>query len=127
MRFGDAVLTLRKLTPIKAFPYFHCVSLKTRCEIRELYSAVHSVLPVRNKKNAAPPFPVRHRLCTLFHHFSFLPPLFVLTFSTLYVLEFPNQFFIFFRARVRQPLRRCHKVYEFRFGAVLYSAELDAG
>ena len=37
--------------------------------------------------------------------FSFLPPLFVLTLTALYVFEFPNEFFIFFRARVRQPLR----------------------
>ena len=70
---------------------------------------------------------MRHRLCTLFHHFPFLPPLFVLTLTALYILKFPNEFFVFSRARVRQPLRRGHKIYEFRFGAVLYSAELDAG
>ena len=36
-----------------------------------------SLNSIRQKqKNAAPPFPVRHRLCTLFHHFSFLPPRF---------------------------------------------------
>ena len=80
----------------------------------------------QKQKNAAPPFPVRHRLCTLFHHFSFLPPLFVLTLTALYILKFPNEFFVFFRARVRQPLRRGHKIYEFRFGAVLYTAEPDA-
>ena len=68
--------------------------------------------------------PIR-KLCILFHYFSFLPPLFVLTLTALYVLKFPNQFFIFFRARVRQPLRRCHKAYEFCLGAVLYSTELD--
>ena len=43
-------MTLRKPTPIKAFPYFHCVSLKTRCKIRESYFAVLIVRPVRNKK-----------------------------------------------------------------------------
>lgn len=50
MRFGAAVLTLRKPTPIKAFPYFHCVSPKTRCKIRESYFAVLIVRPDRNKK-----------------------------------------------------------------------------
>ena len=49
-KVGAAVLTLRKPTPIKAFPYFHCVSLKTRCKIRESYFAVLIVRPVRNKK-----------------------------------------------------------------------------
>ena len=44
----------------------------------------------QKQKNAAPPFPVRHRLCTFFHHFSFLPPLFVLTLTALYILKFPN-------------------------------------
>ena len=48
---------------------------------------------------------VDYKLCTFFHHFSFLPPLFVFTLSTLYIFEFPNEFFVFFRARVRQPLR----------------------
>lgn len=38
--YGATVLTLRKPTPIKEFPYFHCVSLKTRCKIRESYFAV---------------------------------------------------------------------------------------
>ena len=34
-----------------------------------------SLNSIRQKqKNAAPPYPVRHKLCTLFHHFSFLPP-----------------------------------------------------
>ena len=34
-----------------------------------------SLNSIRQKqKNAAPPFPVRHKLCTLFHHFPFLPP-----------------------------------------------------
>lgn len=70
--------------------------------------------------------PIR-KLCTLFHHFSFLPPLFVLTLPALYIFEFPNEFFIFFRARMRKPLRRRHKADKFRFGAVLYSAEFDAG
>ncbi len=35
------------------------------------------------------------RISIFFHHFSFLPPLFVLTLTALYVFEFPNQFFIF--------------------------------
>ena len=104
MRFGAAVLTLRKLTPIKAFPYFHSVSLKIWCKLREslFRSSLNSIR--QKQKNAAPPFPVRHKLCTLFHHFPFLPPLFVLTLTALYVLEFPNEFLIFFRARMRQPL-----------------------
>ena len=59
---------------------------------------------------------------SLFHHF-FLPPLFVLSLAALYILKFPNQFFIFFRARVCQPLRRCHKGDKLCFGAVLYGAE----
>ena len=80
----------------------------------------------QKQKNAAPPFPVRHRLCTFFHHFSFLPPLFVLTLTALYILKFPNEFFVFFRARARQPLRRRHKADKFRFGAVLYRAEFNA-
>ena len=101
---GATVLTLRKPTPIKEFPYFHCVSLKTRCKIRESYFAVLIVRPIRNKIKTTGQ-PVRHRLRTLFHHFSFLPPLFVLTFTAPVVFEFPNQFLIFFRARVRQPLR----------------------
>ena len=78
-----------KTDPNKGIPLFCCSHSSTR----------------QKQKNAAPPFPVRHRLCTFFHHFSFLPPLFVFTFSTLYVFEFPNEFFVFFRARVRQPLR----------------------
>ena len=95
MRFGAAVLTLRKPTPIKAFPYFHSVSLKIRCKIRKslFRSSLNSIR--QKQKNAAPPFPVRHRLCTLFHHFSFLPPLFVLAFTAPVVFKFPNQFFIF--------------------------------
>ena len=40
MRFGAAVLTLRKPTAIKAFTYFHSVSPKIRCKIRESYFAV---------------------------------------------------------------------------------------
>ena len=65
-----------------------------------------SLNSIRQKqKNAAPPFPVRHKLCTFFHHFSFLPPLFVLTLTAPVVFEFPNEFLIFFRARVCQPLR----------------------
>lgn len=105
MRFGAAVLTLRKPTPIKEFPYFHSFSLKTRCKIREslFRSSLNSIR--QKQKNAASPFPVRHKLCTFFHHFSFLPPLFVFTLSAPVVFEFPNQFFVFFRARVRQPLR----------------------
>ena len=43
-------MTLRKPTPIKAFPYFHSVSPKIRCKIRESYFAVLIVRPVRNKK-----------------------------------------------------------------------------
>lgn len=47
---GAAVLTLRKPTAIKAFPYFHSVSPKIRCKIRESNFAVLIVCPVRNKK-----------------------------------------------------------------------------
>lgn len=47
---GATVLTLQKPTPIKAFPYFHSVSHKIRCKIRESYFAVLIVRPVRNKK-----------------------------------------------------------------------------
>ena len=34
---------------------------------------------------------MRHKLCTLFHHFSFLPPLFVFSLTALYIFEFPYQ------------------------------------
>lgn len=47
---GATALTLQKPTPIKAFPYFHSVSPKIRCKIRESYFAVLIVRPVRNKK-----------------------------------------------------------------------------
>ena len=101
---GAAVLTLRKPTPIKTFPYFHSFSLKTRYKIRKslFRSSLNSIR--QKQKSAAPPFPMRHKLCTLFHHFSFLPPLLVFTLTAPVVFEFPNEFFVFFRARVRQPL-----------------------
>ena len=50
---GAAVLTLRKPTPIKAFPYFHSFSLKTRCKIREsLFRS--SLNSIRQKQKMLP-------------------------------------------------------------------------
>ena len=66
-----------------------------RHKMRELYSVVCPVQPCKNEKTA-PPFPVRHESCTLFHHFSFTAPLLVLTFTALFCCEpFPDCKFIF--------------------------------